>query len=100
MNSENKQKIEKRIMNLSLIGSILFMIVEGIMAYITHSHSILMDCVFDVTDLIMIGPFLFLVPLLSFVSLLPSIFLFNSQIHLSSKLTFTQYNSIVNAPNS
>ena len=51
-------------MNLSLIGSILFMIVEGIMAYITHSHSILMDCVFDVTDLIMIGPFLFLVPLL------------------------------------
>lgn len=64
MNSENKQKIEKRIMNLSLIGSILFMIVEGIMAYITHSHSILMDCVFDVTDLIMIGPFLFLVPLL------------------------------------
>lgn len=51
-------------MNLSLIGSILFMIVEGIMAYITRSHSILMDCVFDVTDLIMIGPFLFLVPLL------------------------------------
>lgn len=64
MNSENKQKIEKRIMNLSLIGSILFMIVEGIMAYVTHSHSILMDCVFDVTDLVMIGPFLFLVPLL------------------------------------
>lgn len=51
-------------MDLSLIGSILFMIVEGIMAYITHSHSILMDCVFDVTDLVMIGPFLFLVPLL------------------------------------
>ncbi|MDD6743957.1 cation diffusion facilitator family transporter [Roseburia sp. MUC/MUC-530-WT-4D] len=64
MNSENKQKIEERIMDLSLIGSILFMIVEGIMAYITHSHSILMDCVFDVTDLVMIGPFLFLVPLL------------------------------------
>ena len=64
MNSGNKLKIEKHIMNVSLCGSILFMIIEGIMAYITKSHSILMDCVFDVTDLVMIGPFLVLVPLL------------------------------------
>ncbi|MDD3239426.1 MAG: cation diffusion facilitator family transporter [Lachnospira sp.] len=64
MNTQNKIKTEKRVMNLSMIGSIAFMIVEGIMAYITHSHSILMDCVFDVTDLILIGPFLVLVPLL------------------------------------
>ena len=40
------------------------MIVEGVMAYLTHSHSILMDFVFDIADLIMIGPFLLLVPLL------------------------------------
>lgn len=64
MNSENKLKIEKHIMNISLAGSIFFMIVEGIMAYVTKSHSILMDCVFDVTDLVMVGPFLVLVPLL------------------------------------
>ena len=64
MNTENKLKTEKRIMNLSLLGSIAFMVVEGIMAYVTRSHSILMDCVFDITDLIMIGPFLVLVPLL------------------------------------
>ena len=51
-------------MNISLIGSILFMLSEGIMAYVTKSHSRLMDCIFDVTDLIMIGPFLLLVPLL------------------------------------
>lgn len=51
-------------MRLSLLGSILFMVVEGMMAYWTHSHSILMDFVFDIADLIMIGPFLFLVPLL------------------------------------
>ncbi|MDD2972869.1 MAG: cation diffusion facilitator family transporter [Lachnospiraceae bacterium] len=51
-------------MNLSLMGNIAFMVVEGIMAYMTHSHSILMDCVFDFTDTIMIGPFLLLVPLL------------------------------------
>ncbi len=64
MKSENKMKNEKRIMDISFIGSILFMLAEGIMAYITHSHSLLMDCIFDVTDLIMIGPFLVLVPLL------------------------------------
>ncbi|MBD8972876.1 MAG: cation diffusion facilitator family transporter [Clostridiales bacterium] len=57
-------KNEKRIMDISFIGSILFMLAEGIMAYVTHSHSLLMDCIFDVTDLIMIGPFLVLVPLL------------------------------------
>lgn len=64
MKSENKMKNEKRIMDISFIGSILFMLAEGIMAYVTHSHSLLMDCIFDVTDLIMIGPFLVLVPLL------------------------------------
>ena len=51
-------------MNISLIGSVLFMIAEGVMAFWTRSHSILMDCIFDLTDLIMIGPFLLLVPLL------------------------------------
>lgn len=64
MKNENKMKNEKRIMNISFVGSILFMLAEGIMAYVTHSHSLLMDCIFDVTDLIMIGPFLLLVPLL------------------------------------
>ena len=59
-----KIQTEKLIMKLSLAGSILFMAVEGIMAYITHSNSILIDFVFDITELIMIGPFIFLVPLL------------------------------------
>ena len=64
MKNENKLKYEKYIMNISLIGSVLFMIAEGVMAFWTRSHSILMDCIFDLTDLIMIGPFLLLVPLL------------------------------------
>ena len=67
MKSEHKIRIEKRIMNLSLMGSVAFMVVEAIMAYVTRSHSLLMDCVFDITDLIMIGPFLVLVPLLLLV---------------------------------
>ena len=62
--NKKKLNIETIIMRLSLLGSILFMIAEGIMAYVTHSHSILIDCIFDVTDLIMVGPFLVLIPLL------------------------------------
>lgn len=51
MKNENKLKYEKYIMNISLIGSVLFMIAEGVMAFWTRSHSILMDCIFDLTDL-------------------------------------------------
>ena len=34
------------------------------MAWITHSHSLLTDCLFDAADLVMIGPFLVLLQLL------------------------------------
>ena len=57
-------KWEKRILNISFIGSLLFLIAEIIMATITGSHAVFMDCVYDVADLIMIGPFILLIPLL------------------------------------
>ena len=47
MNAASKMKLEKRMINLSFIGSVLFVVAEGVMAYISHSHAILMDCVFD-----------------------------------------------------
>lgn len=61
---KDKLKIERRILQLSFLGSVLFIIAEGAMAWITHSHSLLTDCLFDAADLIMIGPFLVLIPLL------------------------------------
>ena len=61
---KDKLQIEKRILHLSFLGSVLFIVAEGIMAWITHSHSLLTDCLFDAADLVMIGPFLVLVPLL------------------------------------
>lgn len=61
---KNKLRIEKRILQLSFLGSVLFILAEGVMAWITHSHSLLTDCLFDAADLVMIGPFLVLVPLL------------------------------------
>ena len=54
---KSKLKIEKLILRLSFMGSILFVLSEGIMAWITHSHSLLTDCLFDAADLVMIGPF-------------------------------------------
>ncbi len=61
---KDKLKIEKRILQLSFLGSVLFILAEGVMAWVTHSHSILTDCLFDAADLVMIGPFLVLIPLL------------------------------------
>lgn len=57
-------KREKQILNISFIGSILFLLAEIVMAIITGSNAVFMDCVFDIADLVMIGPFLLLIPLL------------------------------------
>ena len=57
-------KREKRILNISFIGSLLFLITEIVVAFITKSNAVIMDCVYDFADLVMIGPFILLVPLL------------------------------------
>ncbi len=57
-------RIEKRILKLSFAGSAAFLLSECIMAFITGSHAVLMDCVYDIADIIMLGPFMILVPLL------------------------------------
>lgn len=61
---ETNLKLEKKILNLSFAGSAVFLAAEIFFAVITGSNAILMDCVFDIADLIMIGPFMVLVPLL------------------------------------
>ena len=61
---EPNLKTEKKILNLSLAGSIIFLLAEVFFAIYTGSKAVLMDCVYDIADLIMIGPFIVLVPLL------------------------------------
>lgn len=61
---QNKLKTEKKIMNISFAGSVAFLILEIIFAIYTGSKAVLMDCVYDIADLAMIGPFMLLVPLL------------------------------------
>lgn len=62
--SDPNLKLEQKILNISLAGSIAFLIAEIIVAIWTESAAVLMDCVFDIADLIMIGPFMVLIPLL------------------------------------
>ena len=61
---DKKLKTERKILNLSLAGSILFLLAEIFFAIYTGSKAVLMDCVYDIADLVMIGPFIVLVPLL------------------------------------
>lgn len=62
--SESNLKLEKKVLNVSFAGSVVFLIAEIIVAIWTKSAAVLMDCVFDIADLIMIGPFMVLIPLL------------------------------------
>ena len=61
---DSNMKLEKKILNISFLGSLLFLIAEIVISIITNSHAIFMDCIYDVFDLLMIGPFLLLIPLL------------------------------------
>ena len=57
-------KAEKKVLNISFAGSVAFLVAEVFFAIFTGSKAVLMDCVYDIADLAMIGPFMLLVPLL------------------------------------
>lgn len=58
-----QEKIERRILLLSLCTGILFVIFEFIVAIYTKSQAVLMDAAYDASELLMIGLTLFLIPL-------------------------------------
>lgn len=55
---------EKKILNISFACSFLFILVEIIVAFYSNSQTLFMDCIYDIFDLIMIGPFILLIPYL------------------------------------
>ncbi|MDD6311400.1 MAG: cation diffusion facilitator family transporter [Firmicutes bacterium] len=59
-----KEREEKLILKISFVGCILFLIAEFSMAVITDSKALLMDCIWDGSDLIMLIPMMILVSLL------------------------------------
>jgi len=64
MGEQKRIKAEKRILNISMSGVVFFIIVEGIMALITSSQSILMDTIYGAADLLMIIISVKIIPLL------------------------------------
>lgn len=59
-----KMLVEKRAMRFSFAGSAVFVLAELISFIRTGAHAVLMDCIFDGMDLILLGPFLALIPFL------------------------------------
>jgi predicted Co/Zn/Cd cation transporter (cation efflux family) len=59
-----KEEIEKKVLRLSFIGSCLLSESEIIMALVLRSYAVMLDGIFDSAELVMMGPFLVLVPLL------------------------------------
>ncbi len=57
------EKREKKILWISFFSGLAFAVVELIYAIYSHSQSVLMDAVYDATELIFIGLILFLTPL-------------------------------------
>ncbi len=59
---QQQLKSENKILRISFAGSTLFLLSECLAAFFTHSQAVLMDCVYDLVDLAMLGPFMILVP--------------------------------------
>lgn len=66
MTANDKKKLvnEKRAMRFSFGGAAVILAAELLSWFFTRSNTILMDCIFDSMDLILVGPFLILIPLL------------------------------------
>lgn len=64
MNKKTKEALEKRILRLSFFGSCALSAAEVLMAFYLQSYTVLMDAVFDSAELVMMWPFLLLIPLL------------------------------------
>lgn len=62
LNLQENLRSEKQILKISFIGSLMFLLSECAAAFFTHSQAVLMDCVYDLVDLAMLGPFMILVP--------------------------------------
>lgn len=60
---QKQEKIEKKILLLSLWTGVLFVVFEFFIAIYTTSQSVLMDAAYDASELLMIGLTLFLMPL-------------------------------------
>jgi Predicted Co/Zn/Cd cation transporters len=64
MNEQKRIQAEKNLLSISMAGIVFFIVVEGLMALITYSQSILMDAVYGAADLLMILISIKIIPIL------------------------------------
>lgn len=62
MSQTDNLKDEKRILRISCVMSTFFLLCEIVAALWTHSQAVLIDCLYDLVDLIMLLPLMLLVP--------------------------------------
>lgn len=58
------ERIEKKILWISFLAGVVFAIVEVFMGFVTKSHSVMMDGLYDGSELIVIGAALLITPLM------------------------------------
>ncbi|MGI6734050.1 MAG: cation diffusion facilitator family transporter [Anaerovoracaceae bacterium] len=65
MDAHNAQiRLEQRALQISMLGSVIFVVLEFIIAFATRSQAVLMDCAYDAAELVLIAISLKIVPLL------------------------------------
>lgn len=60
---EKKEKLEQRILLISFVAGLLMALSEFIMAFITHSQSVMLDAVYDMVEITVVGITLFMTDL-------------------------------------
>ena len=58
-----REQLEKRILRISFVMSCILLVAEIAAAIIFRSHAVFMDAIFDSADLILMGPFFVLIPM-------------------------------------
>lgn len=64
MSKKERQKKEKKLINFSLVFSAIVILIEFILAFVSKSNTLMMDSIFDIADLILVGILALIIPLI------------------------------------
>ena len=64
MSKKERQKKEKKLINFSLLFSAVVILIEFLLSFASKSNTLLMDSVFDIADLLLVGVLALIIPLI------------------------------------
>lgn len=64
MSKKERQKKEKKLINFSLVFSAVVILIEFLLAFVSKSNTLMMDSIFDIADLILVGILALIIPLI------------------------------------